>query len=73
MVTTAVIGAAPHYLIADGEPADVRRTRGGDAWEARRAGATGTAGSAGAAGRGTVAGSAPSAVLLGMPASRPSA
>ena len=32
MVTTVVTRAAPHYLIADGEPAAVRRTPGGDAW-----------------------------------------
>ena len=27
--------AAPHHLIADGPVLDVRRTRAGDAWEAR--------------------------------------
>jgi tRNA-2-methylthio-N6-dimethylallyladenosine synthase len=36
IVTTVVTRAAPHYLIADGEPLEVRRTRGGDAWAARR-------------------------------------
>jgi tRNA-2-methylthio-N6-dimethylallyladenosine synthase len=36
VVTTVVTHAAPHYLIADGEPVAVRRTRGGDAWAARR-------------------------------------
>ena len=36
VVTTAVTYAAPHHLVADGEPVDVRRTRSGDAWEARR-------------------------------------
>jgi tRNA-2-methylthio-N6-dimethylallyladenosine synthase len=36
VVTTVVTRAAPHYLIADGEPVAVRRTRGGDAWAARR-------------------------------------
>src|SRR5260370_1625471 len=35
VVTTVVTHAAPHYLIADGEPVAVRRTRGGDAWAAR--------------------------------------
>jgi len=54
VVTTAVTRAAPHYLIADGEPLAVRRTTGGDAWAARRDGADG-----GSAGR---------RVLLGMPA-----
>ena len=36
LVTTVVTRAAPHYLIADGEPLAVRRTPGGDAWAARR-------------------------------------
>jgi tRNA-2-methylthio-N6-dimethylallyladenosine synthase len=35
VVTTTVTYAAPHHLVADGEPSDVRRTRSGDAWEAR--------------------------------------
>jgi tRNA-2-methylthio-N6-dimethylallyladenosine synthase len=35
MVTVAITGAAPHHLLADGEPLAVRRTRSGDAWEAR--------------------------------------
>jgi tRNA-2-methylthio-N6-dimethylallyladenosine synthase len=39
VVTTVVSQAAPHYLIADGAPLAVRRTRGGDAWQARRGGA----------------------------------
>jgi tRNA-2-methylthio-N6-dimethylallyladenosine synthase len=30
-----VTQAAPHYLIADAPPLAVRRTRGGDAWQAR--------------------------------------
>ena len=37
IVTTIVTGTAPHYLIADAAPLDVRRTRAGDAWAARRA------------------------------------
>jgi tRNA-2-methylthio-N6-dimethylallyladenosine synthase len=53
VVSTVVTRAAPHYLIADGPPVAVRRTRGGDAWAAGQA----DAGSAGPAG-----------VLLGMPA-----
>ncbi|HLS25529.1 MAG TPA: tRNA (N6-isopentenyl adenosine(37)-C2)-methylthiotransferase MiaB [Beutenbergiaceae bacterium] len=40
MVTVEVTSAAPHYLIADsglrGGTFDVRRTRSGDAWQARR-------------------------------------
>jgi tRNA-2-methylthio-N6-dimethylallyladenosine synthase len=35
VVVTTVTRAAPHYLIADGAPLAVRRTRGGDAWQAR--------------------------------------
>jgi tRNA-2-methylthio-N6-dimethylallyladenosine synthase len=58
VVVTAVTDAAPHYLIADGAPLAVRRTRAGDAWEARL-------GSAGTA----AADPAPNQpVLLGMPA-----
>ncbi|MGH3303635.1 MAG: tRNA (N6-isopentenyl adenosine(37)-C2)-methylthiotransferase MiaB [Streptosporangiaceae bacterium] len=54
VIITLVTGAAPHYLLADGAPVSVRRTSGGDAWEARerRDG-----------GHGTPSGS----VLLGMP------
>jgi tRNA-2-methylthio-N6-dimethylallyladenosine synthase len=54
VVTTAVTSAAPHYLIADGAPLAVRRTRGGDAWQARHDGPD-TGGPA-------------AQVLLGMPA-----
>jgi tRNA-2-methylthio-N6-dimethylallyladenosine synthase len=61
MVTTVITRAAPHYLIADGPPASVRRTRGGDAWERRQAGP------------GNGADPAAAGVLLGMPAvGRPS-
>ncbi len=35
LVTVTVTRAAPHYLVADGTPAAVRRTRAGDAWETR--------------------------------------
>jgi tRNA-2-methylthio-N6-dimethylallyladenosine synthase len=66
MVTTRITHAAPHHLIADGEPLDVRRTRAGDAWEARKHAAA--AAPAAAAPAGTVA--APAPVLLGMPAIR---
>jgi tRNA-2-methylthio-N6-dimethylallyladenosine synthase len=59
IVVTTVTDAAPHYLIADGAPMQVRRTRGGDAFDAREAGAGTVA--AGAAGAGQP-------VLLGMPA-----
>ncbi len=36
MVTVTITRAAPHYLVADGAPLAVRRTRAGDAWEARQ-------------------------------------
>jgi tRNA-2-methylthio-N6-dimethylallyladenosine synthase len=36
MATVEVTYAAPHHLVADGVPAAVRRTRAGDAWEARQ-------------------------------------
>ena len=36
VITTVVTAAAPHYLLADGTPLSVRRTRGGDAWEVRQ-------------------------------------
>jgi tRNA-2-methylthio-N6-dimethylallyladenosine synthase len=60
VVTTVVTRGAPHYLLADGPPLAVRRTRGGDAWAARQAGPA-------------PAGTAAPGVLLGMPAvGRPS-
>ncbi|MGH3273313.1 MAG: tRNA (N6-isopentenyl adenosine(37)-C2)-methylthiotransferase MiaB [Streptosporangiaceae bacterium] len=58
IVTTVITRAAPNYLLADGPPRRVRRTRGGDAWAARDA--AGTAG-AGADGQ---------PVLIGMPGTR---
>ena len=36
LVTTVVTRAAPHYLVADGGPVSVRRTPGGEAWQARQ-------------------------------------
>ena len=44
VVTTTVTYAAPHHLVADGEPVEVRRTRSGDAWEARTTAAPARAG-----------------------------
>jgi tRNA-2-methylthio-N6-dimethylallyladenosine synthase len=66
IVTTRVTSTAPHYLRADGEPLTVRRTRAGDAWQARQAG--GAAGGARAGAPAPAPGAAP--VLLGMPARR---
>jgi tRNA-2-methylthio-N6-dimethylallyladenosine synthase len=40
MVEVEVTRAAPHHLVADGAVRSVRRTRAGDAWEARSAPAT---------------------------------
>ena len=64
-MTTVVTRAAPHYLIADGAPLAVRRTRGGDAWQARQDACT-RAGTAAVQGEGQASGEPP--VLLGMPA-----
>jgi len=36
VVTVEITRAAPHHLVADGPVLAVRRTRSGDAWEARR-------------------------------------
>jgi len=60
IVTTVVTRGAPHYLLADGPPLTVRRTRGGDAWQVRRDGSAGAADAA--------SGAAAPRVLLGMPA-----
>ncbi len=57
-VTTTVTTAAPHYLLADDPLLSVRRTVGGDAWQARRQAA------------GPPVDPAPVPVLLGMPAVR---
>jgi tRNA-2-methylthio-N6-dimethylallyladenosine synthase len=55
VVTARVTYAAPHHLVAD-EVLGVRRTRGGDAWEARQAGPAAVGASS---------------VPLGMPVLRP--
>ncbi len=70
IVTTVVTRGAPHYLIADGEPAAIRRTRGGDAWAAQRDSTAGGSTAGGnAAGQPPAGGAAGAArVLLGMPA-----
>lgn len=61
MVTVEVTYGAPHHLVADSGldwgTYDVRRTRGGDAWQALQD----------AASAGTPAGAAKPAVALGMP------
>ena len=65
VVTTIVTRGAPHYLVADGAPLSVRRTRAGDAWEARQLAAAQTTPQTTAQ---AAAASAP--VLLGMPTFR---
>ncbi len=70
LVTVAVTYGAPHHLVADsaleGGPFAVRRTRAGDAWEARRTG--GHDHGAHGGGHGSGQGAATGPVLLGMPA-----
>ena len=71
IVTTRVTQGAPHHLIADGTPLEVRRTRAGDAWESRRDAATAVvSATASAASPHAGAAAAPAPVLLGMPARR---
>ncbi|HTP17308.1 MAG TPA: tRNA (N6-isopentenyl adenosine(37)-C2)-methylthiotransferase MiaB [Streptosporangiaceae bacterium] len=71
LVTTVVTRGAPHYLIADGPPLAVSRTRGGDAWEAsREAALAGDPAGRGAAGAAPGGAAGPGGVLLGMPARR---
>ncbi len=41
-VVVEITRAAPHHLVADGEVLDVRRTRSGDAWQARQGAPTAT-------------------------------
>ena len=50
-VVVEITYAAPHHLVADGPVLEVRATRSGDAWAARRDGAS----------------PAPAGVTLGMP------
>jgi tRNA-2-methylthio-N6-dimethylallyladenosine synthase len=57
IVTVAVTRGAPHYLLADGAPLSVRRTRAGDTTQAAQAAQAAQAGPVGA----------PAPVLLGMP------
>jgi tRNA-2-methylthio-N6-dimethylallyladenosine synthase len=66
VITAVVTGAAPHYLLADGEPVSVRPTRAGEAWAARQAGAADGIGAETGLGPRAV----PDSVLLGMPSIR---
>ncbi|GAB2969735.1 tRNA (N6-isopentenyl adenosine(37)-C2)-methylthiotransferase MiaB [Nocardioides montaniterrae] len=66
MVTVTITRGAPHYLEADGAVLSVRRTRSGDAWEARQGVSTGsTTGSGGGVGLGMP--------MVGVPAPLPDA
>ena len=58
MVTVQISYAAPHHLVADGPVLGQRRTRAGDAWQARQA----------AGCRNGVSTDEPGPVLIGMPA-----
>jgi tRNA-2-methylthio-N6-dimethylallyladenosine synthase len=69
VITTMVTDAAPHYLLADGPPVSVRRTRAGDAWTARQDRSAGAAGPATGTGSVATAGG-DNSVLLGMPSRR---
>jgi tRNA-2-methylthio-N6-dimethylallyladenosine synthase len=60
IVTATVTRGAPHYLVADDAPPSVRRTKAGDAWEARQAVPADTAAAAQPGNQ----------VLLGMPSLR---
>ncbi|WP_129842808.1 tRNA (N6-isopentenyl adenosine(37)-C2)-methylthiotransferase MiaB [Streptomyces sp. RFCAC02] len=62
MVTVAISYAAPHHLLAEGPVLAVRRTRAGDAWEARTAAPA-------AAGKGVMLG----LPTIGVPAPQPGA
>jgi tRNA-2-methylthio-N6-dimethylallyladenosine synthase len=62
IVTTRVTSPAPHYLRADDAPLEVRRTRAGDAWEARQRAAAAPASDSPS--------DTPAPVLLGMPGLR---
>jgi tRNA-2-methylthio-N6-dimethylallyladenosine synthase len=72
IVTATVTRGAPHYLLADGAPVSVRRTRAGDAWQAAAAAppaaGSAAAGSAAAAPSAAAPPAAATPVLLGMPA-----
>jgi tRNA-2-methylthio-N6-dimethylallyladenosine synthase len=69
IVTTRITHGAPHHLIADGAPLQVRRTRAGDAWELRQ-GIAASAASAPAVSTPARPAAGPAPVLLGMPARR---
>jgi tRNA-2-methylthio-N6-dimethylallyladenosine synthase len=72
LVTVEITYAAPHHLVSDLPATGLRRTRSGDAWEARQSAdscaPTGASGTSGASG---TAAATPTPVLLGLPTLRP--
>jgi len=70
VVTVIVTRGAPHYLLSDAAPLSVRRTRGGDAWEAAAAEGPGESDTEAAPVPPTLPAEPPAgaSVLLGMPA-----
>jgi tRNA-2-methylthio-N6-dimethylallyladenosine synthase len=62
MVTAEITYAAPHHLVSDIPATGLRRTRAGDAWEARQSDESCAPAPSGAA---------PAPVLLGLPTLRP--
>ncbi len=71
VITTEVTSAAPHYLLADGPPPRIRRTRGGDAFEARSAGGPEKSALREKGVLPEIVVPPETAVLLGMPSRRP--
>jgi tRNA-2-methylthio-N6-dimethylallyladenosine synthase len=82
IVTTVITATAPHHLIADGRPLEARRTRAGDAWQARQLPAGGTTPRGASDGEARISNAqesparpasqpgGPAPVLLGMPGRR---
>ncbi|MFN8169494.1 MAG: tRNA (N6-isopentenyl adenosine(37)-C2)-methylthiotransferase MiaB, partial [Candidatus Nanopelagicales bacterium] len=64
VVHAEITYAAPHHLVSDLPATGLRRTRAGDAWEARQAAPDAPTSSSGSA-------SGPAPVLLGLPTLRP--
>jgi tRNA-2-methylthio-N6-dimethylallyladenosine synthase len=67
VVSVTVTEATPHYLIADSPDITLRRTRGGDAWQAREEAARARSPAAGDQGALAAAGAVRAPVPLGMP------
>ncbi len=70
IVTVVVTRGAPHYLLADGAPLAIRRTRAGDAWQAAAASPPAASPSAALPPAPAEPAAGPP-VLLGMPSARP--